>query len=77
MVTKTKIRERVKRLQDMGYDIEVGWAYGRPRITNKTESRDLSRRLPIGQLINWIEGFEACLEQIERNRGLSLKNQQV
>lgn len=62
MITKTQIRQRVARLQQAGYDIDVGWAYGQPRITNKKESRDLSPRCSTGQLMLWLGGFEAGLE---------------
>jgi len=68
MITKTQIRDRIARLQKLGYDIEVGWAYGQPRVTNLKESRDLSPRCSTGELMTWIDGFEAGIEASETLR---------
>jgi hypothetical protein len=68
MVTKTDIRRQVEYLKKQGFDVDVGWAYGRPRIENGKGSRDISPRLPTGQLMIWIEGFKACMEEIERKK---------
>jgi hypothetical protein len=68
-ISKTKLREKIARLQNQGADVEIGWAYGQPRITNKSESRDLSPRLPASSMNEWIDGFSEGYNMAnERNR---------
>lgn len=62
MTTKTQLRETVARLQRKGVDIAIGWAYGRPRCTTKDEGRDLSPRLPTGEMALWLDGYETALD---------------
>ena len=58
-VTKTKLREAVEFLQKQGIDISIHWAYGQPRCYTRDESRELSPRLPMGEMKWWLDGFEA------------------
>lgn len=64
-VSPKQLRSRVEHLQSRGVDIEIGWAYGRPRCTNKSESRDLSPRLPCGEMATWLDGFTTALDMSE------------
>jgi hypothetical protein len=57
--TRTELREMVEFLQKQGIDISIHWAYGHPRCYTKDEARELSPRLPIGQMKLWLEGFES------------------
>ena len=59
MVTKTQLRERVAELRSMGFDISIEWAYGRPRCYSRDGSRELSPRLPTGEMAIWLNGFVA------------------
>lgn len=70
MTTRKEIRATVERLQRKGADIAVGWAYGRPRCSTKDEGRDLSPRLPTGQMATWLEGYECGFDEFapERNK---------
>lgn len=63
--TKTMIRARVQGLKEQGCDIDVHWAYGRPRVTTADQTRDLSPRLPMGEMSTWLAGFQAGLIHIE------------
>lgn len=60
-VTEKMIRARVARLVQRGLPLGVEWAYGKPRI-HDTTGRDLSPRLPTGQLAVWLDGFETALD---------------
>lgn len=40
-----------------GMDFSVEWAYGRPRLMVDRGSRDVSPRLPSGELSQWIQAF--------------------
>lgn len=57
--TKTQLRETVARLNRKGAKITISWAYGRPRVYDHSESRELSPRLPTGEMSQWLDGFEA------------------
>lgn len=41
---------------------EVGWAYGRPRLTRDGGSREVSPRLPSGELAEWMHAYIAGIE---------------
>jgi hypothetical protein len=47
-----------------GKDLAIGWAYGRPRLVGDKGSRDVSPRLPSGQLYDWMHAY---LKGWERN----------
>jgi hypothetical protein len=66
--TEKQLRERVEQLALRGIDISIGWAYGRPRITNQAGSRDLSPRLATGEMATWLDGFETALNMNRRWR---------
>lgn len=51
----------MQRLADHGVDIMVQWAYGRPRCFTRDGSRELSPRLPTGQMAIWLDGFETSI----------------
>lgn len=55
--TKQRLEQLVVVANNRGASIGLDWAYGRPRVTNKTVSRDISPRLPTGHLALWLEGF--------------------
>lgn len=57
--TKTQLRDKVEFLRKQGVDISIHWAYGRPRCTTTSEGRDLSPRLPMGEMAIWLDAFEA------------------
>lgn len=65
-VKPTDLRRQIDNLADRGFDIAIEWAYGQPRVTNKSESRDISPRLPCREMQIWIEGFRAAIEESER-----------
>jgi hypothetical protein len=47
-----------KRMREItGIDFTVGWAYGRPRLYSDGESREVSPRLPSGQLLDWMHAY--------------------
>ena len=56
-VTKTQLRDMVSYLQRDGVDIMISWAYGKPRCYTKDESRELSPRLPTGEMALWLDGY--------------------
>lgn len=55
---KKTIEAKIASLERQGFDIAIGWMGGRPRVTNKSESRDLSPRLTNAEMIIWIDGFD-------------------
>jgi len=61
MVTKSELRQEVETLQKIGVDISIEWAYGQPRCYTRDGSRELSPRLPTGEMKLWLHGFEAGL----------------
>ena len=70
MTTKKELRETVERLQRAGFDIAIHWAYGQPRCTTSNEARDLSPRLPTGEMRLWLDGFETgANQQWEKEHG--------
>ena len=48
----------IARLQRQGVDITISWAYGQPRCYTRDEARELSPRLPMGQMLIWLEAYE-------------------
>lgn len=40
-----------------GLDLSIEWAYGQPRVHRDGGSRDVSPRLPMGQMSDWIQAF--------------------
>lgn len=50
-----------------GVDFEVEWAYGAPRLMANRGSRDVSPRLPSGELLQWMhaffDGYNLCAYQ--------------
>jgi len=67
-VTQKQIRDKVKWLNDRhGLNLYAEWSQGHtgvtPRIYDLDDShRELSPRLPTGQMLTWLEAFEAGLE---------------
>lgn len=48
--------------KNTGIDFEIGWAYGAPRLQADRGSRDVSPRLPSGQLMDWMHAFAAGID---------------
>lgn len=73
--TKRGLEEAVSRInRRWNADLALEWAYGRPRVTNLTQSKDISPRLPKGELALWLDGYYSALDRAEdlaeaRNRG--------
>lgn len=61
-ITEKDLRERVAWLHELGFDISIQWAYGKPRIYDAKGGRELSPRLPTGQLWNWLDGYDTGRE---------------
>ena len=61
-ITKTYLEKRVEMIARYYPDISISWAYGRPRVYNADGSRELSPRLPMRELDNWLDGFERGFE---------------
>lgn len=40
-----------------GRDLSIGWAYGQPRLEEMGGYRDVSPRLPSGQLLDYMRGM--------------------
>lgn len=55
--TRKELRDSVDTLRDWGFDVTIHWAYGRPRITSSDLSVDISPRLSMGEMKEWINGF--------------------
>lgn len=68
------LRRQIDNLANRGFDVAIGWAYGQPRVTTKSESRDISPRLPCREMQIWIEGFRAALDEIERKEQKSARD---
>jgi hypothetical protein len=72
-VSEKDVRELAEHVAKVtGLPISAQWAYGRPRVELKVgpRIRDLSPRLPTGQMQDWLfaflKGFEMAYEQIEK-----------
>jgi hypothetical protein len=59
MVTKSEIIQRVRRLQEDGYDIGLDWAYGQGKITTRDEGYNLLPRRRTGELSLFLDGVVA------------------
>lgn len=57
-VTQKELRETVRVLRVQGFDIDIHWAYGRPRCTNRDQSVNLSPRLSTGEMALWLNGYQ-------------------
>lgn len=65
--TEKDIRQLVQIMANRtGHSYMVQWAYGRPRIHSGDGSRDVSPRLPTGQLKEWIHGFLTGVDEMKR-----------
>ena len=58
--TRKHLEHLVEYAQSQGLDIMMDHMMTGYRITNKTESRDISPRLPLKEMTYWLEGFMAC-----------------
>jgi len=67
-VTKTQLQNQIADLRERGFDLSIGWAYGRPRVSSADGSRDISPRLPMGEMQVWINGFQACTWELSRKK---------
>ena len=57
---QSDLRDKVAQLNRVhGITLEIGWAYGKPRVTDNDGGRDVSPRLPMGQMNLWLDAFEA------------------
>lgn len=63
--TKAELRSKVEGLRKQGIDIDIHWAYGQPRCTTKDQGRDLSPRLPMGQMSIWLHGFDCGMRVVK------------
>ena len=62
-ITKADLRAKAEHINRIaGLDVEIGYAYGRPRAHLNKGSKDLSPRLPSGQLWDWLNAFETGIE---------------
>lgn len=63
MITKKDVERQVARMQDEGMDVSLDWQYGRPRVMNLAESRDISPRGTRREIREWLlayaEGWRA------------------
>ena len=57
MKTKSDLEQLIRIANNRGAAITLEWAYGRPRVTNASQSRDISPRLPKRELALWLDGF--------------------
>lgn len=68
--TKTELREIVEDIRNLtGRDYTVEWAYGRPRLYSEQQSREVSPRLPMGEMREWLWAFRQGIEV-----GISLRH---
>lgn len=58
--TKEQLRRQIADLAERGFDLSIGWAYGRPRVSSKDGSRDISPRLPMGEMQIWLNGYQSA-----------------
>lgn len=65
--TEKSLREWVQHLADSGVNITIEWAYGQPRCYSKEGRglKELSPRLPTGQMAIWLDGFTKGLNVAE------------
>ena len=49
-----------------GIPVMIGWAYGAPRLESADGSREISPRLPSGQLMDWMRAFLAGYDAATR-----------
>ena len=77
--TRKELRERIKGLRNhTGLDLSIEWAYGQPRVyqgtvvtTDRGRSvgrRELSPRLPTGQMKWWLYAYSAGYNANETRR---------
>lgn len=57
-VTDRQIERKVKLMQSVGMDVGLDGQYGRFRVTNRSEDRDLSPRAPNRQILDWLFAYE-------------------
>ena len=53
----------VERLRQLGYDLKLSYAYGRPRVVTQDERRDISPRLIEAEMRIWLDAFVAATEE--------------
>lgn len=62
-ITKKQLYAKAEFINKLsGLDISVGYAYGHPRAYLNNESKELSPRLPAGQLWDWLDAFQTGIE---------------
>lgn len=61
---KSLIQEHLNRInQRFATTYEIDRMAGGVRITTKGGSRNVSPRLPVGRMANWLDGFETALDE--------------
>jgi len=50
----------------INHQLDIGYAYGQPRVTSLDFSRNVSPRLPKRELSEWLDGFESGLSFASR-----------
>ena len=61
--SKSDLDEQAEFLSRMtGIDFSIDWAYGAPRLSSDRGSRDVSPRMPSGQLMDWMNAFAAGID---------------
>ena len=72
-ITNNYIAERVEKIKTSnlfpkGIEMEVNFQGlpSRPRIENKDGGREISPRLSAPEMDIWLDGFVACLTELER-----------
>ena len=68
MTTRRDLQETVERINRTLVNVRLEWAYGRPRLYDASGSRDLSPRLPTGQMAQWLSAFETGIYEYLREQ---------
>jgi len=69
--TREELRARVEEIRKVTkVDMTVEWAYGKPRVYRDNGGRELSPRLPTGQLMDWLTAWYDGWEMATRQSGV-------
>ena len=57
-ITKDFVARKIDRMQRLGLDVALDGAYGKYKVTNRKENRNLSGRMSNAEVVSWLDAYE-------------------
>ena len=57
-VSKAQVHRKIERMQIAGMDVALDGAYGKYKVVNRKETRNLSGRMRTSETLYWLDAYE-------------------